>query len=146
MIYLVNNPFTGESFEFPDNLDAARAKRQEIKASVIASEAHRFTAVKEVFSGEDVMWVPVNLDEETANGRFQVFNTFTGQHEPFESLVGARDRRQQLIDEFVNDLRLNDEPIDKEALERAMAESQLSIKNMQSMRDAAALEVTRLGE
>lgn len=146
MIYLVIHPITGEHFEFVDDLNAARAKKREVKASVIASEMHRFTVVKEITSGEDVTWAPVNLDEETVDGQFRVFNTFTGQHEPFESLSGAKDRRQQLIDGFVNDLGLNDEPIDKEALERAMAESQLKIKNIQSMRDAAVLNVTRLGE
>lgn len=146
MIYLVIHPITGEHFEFADDLDAARAKKREVRVSVIASEMHRFTAVREIISGEDVTWAPVNLDEETLDGQFRVFNTFTGQHEPFETLAEARDRRQQLIDGFANDLGLNDEPIDKEELERAMANAHLETKNIQSMRDAAVLNVTRLGE
>ncbi len=146
MIYLVIHPITGEHFEFVDDLNAARAKKREVKASVIASEMHRFTSVKEITSGENVTWVPVNLDEETVDGQFRVFNTFTGQHEPYSSLTEAKTRRQELIDGFVHELRLNDEPIDKEELERAMAKAHLENKNIQSMRDAAVLNVTRLGE
>ena len=146
MIYLVIHKITGERFEFIDNLDAARAKMQEIKASVVASEGYRFTVVKEIVDGENVTWVPTDLDTETEDGRFQVFNTFTGQHESFDSLAAAKSRKQQLIDTFIDELGLNGEPIDKEELERALAASQLSFKNAQSMREAATLEVTRLGD
>lgn len=146
MIYLVIHPITGERFEFSEDLGAARAKQQEIKVSVAVSESHRFTAVKEIVNGDDVTWLPVNLDEETQDGRYQVFNPFSGQHEPFESLAEAKSRRQELVDNFLNDLRLNDEPIDKEELERAMSASQRSLKHIQSINDAATLEVTRLGE
>ena len=49
----------------------------------------------------DTTWFPVDLDTFTEDGQFQVFNTFTGQHEYFENLISAKTRwaylKQQIL-------------------------------------------------
>lgn len=41
-------------------------------------------------------WIPVDLETETREGNFQVFNTFTGLHESFSDLPSAKQRFLEL--------------------------------------------------
>ena len=135
MTFIVVNPLLGESTEFEDAA-LANAKAEEIRAVVLAQEAYRFTVAKEIVEGGNVTWMNADLDNDPEDGRYQVFNTFVGQHEPHYSLSAAKARKQQLVDEFSNSLQFVFEPIPSQ---------EMRIKNAQSMADANPLPVTQIG-
>lgn len=135
MTFIVVNPFTGEQTTFED-IALANTKAEEVRAEVLEREAYRFTVAKEVVEGENTTWMNADLDNDPEDYRYQVFNTFTGQHEPYDSLSAAKVRRQELIDEFSNGLQLVHEPL---------PDVDMKVKNAQSMYDAAQLPVTNLG-
>ena len=114
MTYLIVNPFTAESFETED-LDAARTKLAEVKAFVISQEDYRFTVAKELVNGNDTTWTNADLNNDPENGRYHVFNTFTGQHELFATLSSAKTRRLELKEQFATDVGLGSEPKEKPA-------------------------------
>ena len=68
--------------------------------------SERLFAVRQIeHDNGDVTWVPADLDTFTNDDQFQVFNTFTGQHEYFDNIVDAKarwdDLKQQIIDTFL---------------------------------------------
>jgi len=114
MIYLITNPFTGEKFEITD-LTEATAKLAEIKTLVLAQEDYRFTVAKEVVNGNDTTWMNADLNNDPEEGRYYVFNTFTGQHELFTLLSQAKTKRLELKEHFAESLGLNGPPQEKPA-------------------------------
>lgn len=109
MTYLVSNPITRQQFEIED-LNEAKSKLAEIKIAVLISEDYRFTVAKEIASGNDITWVNADLDNDPENNTYQVFNTFTGQHESLASLSAAKARRLELKEQFATNLGFNSEP------------------------------------
>jgi hypothetical protein len=107
--YLITQPITGKQFEIED-LNEARTKLAEIKNAILISEDYRFTVAKETMNGNDTTWSNANLDNDPENYRYQVFNTFTGQHEALTSLSLAKARRLELKEQFATSLGLNGEP------------------------------------
>ena len=68
--------------------------------------SERLFAVRQIeHENGDTTWVPVDLDTFTEDDQFQVFNTFTGEHEYFDNIAAAKARwdelKQQIIDTFV---------------------------------------------
>jgi hypothetical protein len=66
----------------------------------------RLFAVRQIeHENGDTTWIPVDLDGCTEEDQFQVFNTFTGEHEYFGDLASAKVRwdalKQQILDTFV---------------------------------------------
>jgi len=133
--FIVVNPFTGEQTKFEDEV-LANAKAEEIRAEVLEREAYRFTVAKEVVEGENTTWMNADLDNDQEDHHYQVFNTFTGQHEPYDSLSAAKARKQELIDQFSSELNFVYEPL---------PDVDMKVKNAQSMNNAAQLPVTNLG-
>ena len=113
MTYLVRNPITGQEFEIED-LNEAKTKLAEIRASVIASEKYRFSVAKEVVNGNDTTWMTADLNNDSEDHRYHVFNTLTGQHELVTSLSQAKTRLAEIEEQFISglgfSLGLNDEP------------------------------------
>jgi hypothetical protein len=109
LIYLISNPLTGQQFEIED-LNEAKTKLAEIKAGVLASEDYRFTVAKETVNGNDTTWSNADLDNDPEDYTYQVFNTFTGQHESLASLSLAKARHLELKEQFATSLGLNGEP------------------------------------
>jgi hypothetical protein len=107
--YLVIQPITGQQFEIED-LNEAKTKLTEIKAEVLALEDYRFTVAKETVNGNDTTWSNADLDNDPEHYTYQVFNTFTGQHELLTSLSSAKARRLELKEQFATNLNLNGEP------------------------------------
>lgn len=69
--------------------------------------SERLFAVRQIeHENGDTTWVPVDLDTFTEDDQFQVFNTFTGEHEYFDNIAAAKARwdelKQQIIDTYVN--------------------------------------------
>jgi hypothetical protein len=113
LIYLIIHPITNEKFEFVDDFQSAKNKKEEIKQSVIISEAYRFTVAKEIITGENSTWTNANLEIDPEDCRYQVFNIFNGQHELFLSLTEAKNRVNTLLNEYIDSLELNDDPQEK---------------------------------
>jgi hypothetical protein len=105
MIFLVQNPFTGERFECETEA-AANNKIAEIKANILVKESYRFGMAKEIASGNDTTWMNADLNNDPENGVYQVFNTFTGQHEKVQSLSAAKARHAALQTEFLGTLNI----------------------------------------
>lgn len=64
--------------------------------------AERLFAVRQIeHENGDVSWQPVDLDTFAEDDQFQVFNTFTGQHEYFDNLTGAKARWDALKQEII---------------------------------------------
>lgn len=69
----------------------------------------RLFAVRQIeHENGDVTWMPVDLDTFTDEDQFQVFNTFTGQHEYFGDLTSAKARWDELKQQIIKEL----EPIE----------------------------------
>lgn len=109
MTYLVIHPITGQQFEIED-LNEAKTKLAEIKVAVLISEDYRFTVAKETVNGNDTTWANADLDNDPEEYTYHVFNTFTGQHELFNTLSFAKARLLELKEQFATDLGLNGEP------------------------------------
>ena len=103
MIFLVRNPFTAEQFEFENRADAD-AKASEIHAECLIREEYRFTVAKEVVNGNDTTWMNADLDSDSEENNYHVFNTFTGQHELFTSLSSAKTRYEEIKTQFAESL------------------------------------------
>lgn len=59
--------------------------------------SERLFAVRQIeHDNGDTTWVPVDLDTFTEDDQFQVFNTFTGTHEYFDNIAGAKARWDEL--------------------------------------------------
>lgn len=55
----------------------------------LVDEAHRFSVVKEVVNGGDVVWTPADLTTDSEELTYLVFNTVTGRHEKVDSKTAA---------------------------------------------------------
>jgi hypothetical protein len=71
----------------------------------IEQEMYRFSIAFEFKDGRNVTWRAVDLDNDPENGNYYVFNHTTGRHEPFEKLSEAKARREELINEFREQLK-----------------------------------------
>lgn len=62
------------------------------------------TACLEIHNSDgSVTWQPVDLDSHSTEGNFQVFNTYTGSHESFNTLAGAKGKWDELKEKITND-------------------------------------------
>ena len=103
MTFIVLNPITSEIFNF-DDVNLANIKVEELKTIVSISEDYRFTITKEIIIGTDTIWSSVDLNNDPEDCIYQVFNTFTGQHEEYNSLSSAVSRKEELKLQFINSL------------------------------------------
>jgi len=103
MTFIVLNPITSETFNF-DDVNLANIKVEELKTVVSISEDYRFTITKEIIIGTDTMWSSADLNNDAEDCIYQVFNTFTGQHEEYNSLSSAVSRKEELKLQFINSL------------------------------------------
>jgi hypothetical protein len=106
MSYLVTNPISLEYWEISD-LTEAENKLAQVVSEVILKEQDRFTVVKETVNGDDVTWVNADLDNDEEIHRYQIFNTFTGQHEAMQSLTEVKNRKQELLNQLLINLKLD---------------------------------------
>lgn len=105
MTYLVTHPLTCEYWEIEDRSEA-ETKLAEVCASVLSSEDFKFTVIKEIVSGSDTTWVNANLNSDPENHYYRLFNAFTGQHEPMNSLTEVKNRKQELLNQVLINLNL----------------------------------------
>lgn len=126
MTYLVTNPFTGEQFEI-ENLNDATSKLEEIKTAILLQEDYRFTVAKEVVNGNNTTWTNADLENDPENNDYHVFNTFTGQHEVFNTLSSTKARRLELKEQFANELGLNGPPQEKVVLSQPISRGSQTI-------------------
>jgi len=72
----------------------------------------RLFAVRQIeHENGDTSWQPVDLDTFTEEDQFQVFNTFSGEHEYFSDLISAKARWDELKQEIIKQF-IDIEPID----------------------------------
>jgi hypothetical protein len=71
----------------------------------IEQEMYRFSVAFEVRDGTNTTWRNADLDNDPEYGNYYVFNHTTGRHEPFEKLSEAKARREELINEFRDQLK-----------------------------------------
>lgn len=61
------------------------------------------TACIEIKNNDDsTTWIPVDLEIATEDANYQIFNTFTGQHDFFDTLVLAKEKWNSLKEEIIN--------------------------------------------
>jgi hypothetical protein len=63
------------------------------------------SVVRELYNENgDSTWIPIlDIEHETEEGIFQVFNTYTGQHERCDTLESAKIRYTELKQLIIND-------------------------------------------
>ena len=103
MTFIVINPMSTETFNF-DDVDLANIKVEELKTIVSISEDYRFTITKEIINGTDTTWSSADLNNDPEDCIYQVFNTFIGRHEEYNSLSSAMLRKEELKLQFINSL------------------------------------------
>ena len=108
MIYAVYDSVNNRLFKFAEtDLAGATAKLAEVRAAFIAQEAYRFAIAKEIVNGNDTTWLNADLDNDPENHVYNVFNTFTGQHERMTSLSAAKVRIAELKEKLLTDVGYN---------------------------------------
>lgn len=83
----------------------ANLKAQQNKNDFLQQELHRFVIAKEVVDGNNTTWMNADLLNDSEEGMYQVFNQFTGQHEPIDGLTNSVNRMTQLKDKFINSFK-----------------------------------------
>ena len=80
----------------------AVARQKQIADEYLIQENHRFTVAKETVTEGNVIWEPVeNIETETHDGSYQVFNTITGLHEKAETKIEALNILDRIKNEFI---------------------------------------------
>jgi hypothetical protein len=116
--YVINNQITGVMEYFvPDEktkldndhlvcfiggIEKANLKVNTNKQNYLEQESYRFTIAKEVVDGNNTTWCNADLLNDTQEGIYQVFNQFTGLHEPIDGLTNAINRMNELKTQFLN--------------------------------------------
>ena len=103
MKYRFNNPITN-SFESFDTMEEAEARLSIVKADYLKQEEYRFSVAKEVVEGNNTTWTAANLETDTEDYVYQVFNHNTGLHEAIPSLSQAKARNHELKDKFISEV------------------------------------------
>ena len=73
--------------------------------------------VRELFNENgDSTWTPVqNIEQETEEGIYQVFNKYTGQHEKCITLVAAKEKYNEIKQLIINsDINISQPAVDVE--------------------------------
>ena len=106
MTFLVIDPFSTEHFLF-ENRTEAETKAQEIYINSVIREEYRFSVAKEIINGNDTIWMKADLENDLENYNYYVFNTYTGEHELFNSLSSAKARNKELREQFIQTLAIS---------------------------------------
>lgn len=97
---------------FVGGQEEANAKSEQNKKQFLEQEYYRFAIAKEVVDGNNTTWMNADLLNDSEQGMYQVFNQFTGQHEPIDGLSNAVNRMAQLKNDFINQFNWNVSQID----------------------------------
>ena len=100
LIYQINNKITSE-FDYAETEELANAKLIENRDALVAREMFRFSVAKVTVEGFNTTWDNADLENDSEDGQYQVFNQNTGQHEQYSLLSEAKNRQQELINLFV---------------------------------------------
>lgn len=101
MKYKLNNLITNQ-YEFFETQAEALEKLNLIKIQFIEKQSYIFTVAKEIVNGNDTMWVNANLDSDEENFDYHVFNPFLGIHEKINSLSMAKQRLDELKQQYID--------------------------------------------
>lgn len=101
MIYRIRNIVSG--YDYVETEELANNKLIDNKNAFIQQEISRFSVAKITVKGNNTTWSSANLEDDPEDYEYQVFNQYMGQHEVFPSLSTAKNRRQEMIDQFVTD-------------------------------------------
>lgn len=99
MPYRVPNFLTG--FDIVESEEDAVIKLQQNGEAFLEYNSYMFTIQKEVIDGNSTQRCDVNLNSDPEEGIYFVFNDVTGTHEVWNSLSQAKDRKNQLKQDFL---------------------------------------------
>jgi len=111
MIFQIPNP-TLSGYEYYDTYNEAMEQLMVYQTNLLA-EPGRFTVAKEIVNGNDTTWMSADLDNDSEDYTYQVFNHLTGKHEKVGSLTQAKNRVAQIKQEYLVSLSMV-EPISME--------------------------------
>lgn len=107
MIYSINNFITNTIDYIETNEADANAKLVENQQAFLNQEAYRFTVAKEVVNENNTIWTNADLENDAENNVYFVFNTLTGQHEKTNSLTEAKQKLEQIKQDFLVSIGLD---------------------------------------
>lgn len=110
MIFKVFN-YNAAATYFDTTLDVeaeekANALLIQNRTNVLALEDSRFSIAATFTSGSDVVWRNM-LETDPEEYTYQVFNTFTGQHDPYPTKTEALAAKAKLQEEFLSVLAMD---------------------------------------
>lgn len=110
MIFKVFNYNAAATYFDPELDSEAEAKAAALlaqnRANVLALEEYRFSIAASFPSGNDVVWR--NMEEtDPEEYTYQVFNTFTGQHEEHPTKTAALAAKAELQELFLSSLGMD---------------------------------------
>jgi hypothetical protein len=88
-------------------LEKANNRLVESRTAYLAQEDYRFTIAKEIVDGNNTTWINADLENDSEEGIYQVFNTITGLHEQVSGLTNAKNRRDAIKQEFLTEYKLD---------------------------------------
>lgn len=100
MIYFCVPNHITQRLEFYALEQEANAAFETNKLAYLEQEAYRFSIAKVVVEGNNTTWMNADFQHDSDEGAYQVFNTFTGQHEEYSSLAAAILRREEIKSKF----------------------------------------------
>ena len=103
MIYRIRNGIDYEC-DYEETEELANKKLAENREAFLKREEYRFTVCKVVTNEYSSTWSAADLENDPEDFVYQVFNQYTGLHEPIETLSAAILRRNEIIEQFFTEL------------------------------------------
>jgi hypothetical protein len=108
LIYRIFNKLDGKIEYIQDHEQKVKDRVEEIKSLFMERESIRFSIVYEQKTADNnTFWRKANLESDPADGTYQVFNTFTGQHELVSGLNNAIARQDEIKKQFFDSCQLD---------------------------------------
>jgi len=107
MIYKLLDYETGISEYIEDNENLANARLKEIQDRCLELNDYIFTVSKEIVNGSDTVWTKADLENDLEDFKYFVFNPLTGRHEKVNSLTEAKEKLNEVKQNYITHLNLD---------------------------------------
>jgi hypothetical protein len=107
MTYYAIKNYQTSKIDYVETKELANAKLIENIKYFLERESYRFNVCKEIVEGNNTTWCSADLNNDDENGTYHVFNHKTGLHELVNGLTNAKNRLEELKQEFLVDNELD---------------------------------------
>jgi len=107
MIYSLTNYETGKSEYIENDENLANARLKELQNRWLELNNDLFTFLKEIVDGNNTTWISANLENDIENCRYHLFNPVLGQHETTNSFTEAKQKLNEIKENYLKHIGLD---------------------------------------